>query len=192
MKSMGAIDKGLKEEELPDIIKQWRAASPAITKFWWDVDRAANKALDTGKMQTAGRLKIGYYDHKLFICLPSGRKLAYIEPEKRLNSFNRMELTYMGVGKTRKWERIMTYGPKLVENCIQAIARDILAEAMLRVDATGFDIVAHVHDEMIVEVPNGKSSVKELCDMMAESPDWVDDKLPLRADGYECEWYRKD
>ena len=192
MKAMGAQEMGLSDDEIQQIVTDWRDASPNIVKLWWDVDRAANKALDTGKMQTAGRLKIGYYDHKLFICLPSGRKLAYIEPEKRLNSFNRMELTYMGVGKTRKWERIMTYGPKLVENCIQAIARDILAEAMLRVDATGFDIVAHVHDEMIVEVPNGKSSVKELCDMMAESPDWVDDKLPLRADGYECEWYRKD
>ena len=135
---------------------------------------------------------IGYFDNKLQIKLPSGRILYYVNPGKIMNKFGQINLAYDGVGQNKKWSRIPTYGPKLVENIIQGICRDILADAMLRVEKAGFDIVAHVHDEIICEVPNGKSSVEEICSIMSELPDWADSTLPLNADGYECPWYKKD
>ena len=127
----------------------------------------------------------------LFVTLPSGRKLCYVKPRLEPNRFNRESLTYEGVGESKKWMRIETYGPKLVENIVQATARDLLALAMLRLRDAGFDIVMHIHDEAVLEVPIGKSTVQEVCDIMGQAPAWAEG-LPLRADGYECEFYKKD
>jgi DNA polymerase len=126
----------------------------------------------------------------LFVTLPSGRNLVYVKPKLMLNKFGREGLTYEGIGATKKWERIETYGPKIVENIVQATSRDLLADAMLRLDQAGFVIVAHVHDEVICEVPEGKSSVEEICSFMSKGPKWAQG-LPLTADGYECEFYQK-
>ena len=127
----------------------------------------------------------------LFITLPSGRNLVYVKPRIEVNRFGSDAITYEGVGGTKKWERIESYGPKFVENIVQATARDILAEAMLRLSASGFEIVMHVHDEAVLEVPTGISSIDEVCRIMSERPAWGNGLL-LSADGYECEFYKKD
>jgi DNA polymerase len=127
----------------------------------------------------------------LFITLPSGRNLVYVKPRIGVNRFGSDCVTYEGVGGTKKWERIESYGPKFVENIVQATARDILTEAMLRLSAAGFEIVMHCHDEVVCEVPLGKSSIDEVCRIMAERPKWANGLL-LSADGYECEFYKKD
>ena len=194
LESMGALDKkyGLTKDELPDLVKTWRDSNGSITQFWWDMDKAASKAFETGREQWAANICIGYFDNKLMVKLPSGRILYYVNPGKIMNKFGQINLAYDGVGQNKKWSRIPTYGPKLVENVIQGICRDILADAMLRVEAAGFDIVAHVHDEIICEVPFGVSSVDEICALMSQLPDWADSTLPLNADGYECDYYKKD
>ena len=189
--SMGALENGLKESELQDIIDAWRQANPKIVQFWYDIDRAAHKAIRTGQPQTVGKICITYQGGMMLIRLPSGRRLVYIRPRLKPNRFGHMSITYEGIGVGNKWERLETYGAKLVENITQGMCRDILVEAMRRVEQAGFDIVAHVHDEMIVEVPDGVSSVDELCGIMSIPPEWCAD-LPLRADGYECRFYRKD
>lgn len=191
LKSMGALEMGVKEHELQGLIDNWRSANPHIVKFWWDVDRAAVKAVkERGKISTHG-INFTYKSGMLFVNLPSGRNLVYVKPKIALNKFGREGLTYEGIGTARKWERIETYGPKIVENIVQAVSRDLLAEAMLRLDEAGYKIVAHVHDEVICEVQKGKGSVEEMCAIMAESPKWVKG-LPLKADGYECNFYMKD
>ena len=163
----------------------------SIVQFWWDVDKAAITAVkERTKTRTHGIL-FTYNSGMLFVTLPSGRDLVYVKPKLRLNKFGREGLTYEGIGLTKKWERIETYGPKIVENIVQATSRDLLAEALLRLDQAGFDIVAHVHDEVICEVPKGESSVEEICSLMSVSPKWADG-LPLIADGYECQFYQKD
>lgn len=189
--SMGALENGLKESELQDIIDAWRQANPKIVQLWYDIDRAAHKAIRTGQPQTIGKICIAYQGGMMLICLPSGRRLVYIRPRLEPNRFGHMSITYEGIGVGNKWERLETYGAKLVENITQGMCRDILVEAMRRVEQAGFDIVAHVHDEMIVEIPNGVSSVEEICGIMSIPPEWCAD-LPLRADGYECRFYRKD
>lgn len=189
--SMGALENGLKESELQDIIDAWRQANPKIVQLWYDIDRAAHKAIRTGQPQTVGKICIAYQGGMMLIRLPSGRRLVYIRPRLEPNRFGHMSITYEGIGVGNKWERLETYGAKLVENITQGMCRDILVEAMRRVEQAGFDIVAHVHDEMIVEVPNGVSSVEEICGIMSAPPEWCAD-LPLRADGYECRFYRKD
>lgn len=189
--SMGALENGLKESELQDIIDAWRQANPKIVQLWYDIDRAAHRAIRTGQPQTVGKICIAYQGGMMLIRLPSGRKLVYIRPRLEPNRFGHMSITYEGIGVGNKWERLETYGAKLVENITQGMCRDILVEAMRRVEQAGFDIVAHVHDEMIVEVPNGVSSVEEICGIMSIPPEWCED-LPLRADGYECRFYRKD
>ena len=189
--SMGALENGLKESELQDIIDAWRQANPKIVQLWYDIDRAAHKAIRTGQPQTVGKICIAYQGGMMLICLPSGRRLVYIRPRLEPNRFGHMSITYEGIGVGNKWERLETYGAKLVENITQGMCRDILVEAMRRVEQAGFDIVAHVHDEMIVEIPNGVSSVEEICGIMSVPPEWCAD-LPLRADGYECRFYRKD
>lgn len=189
--SMGALENGLKESELQDIIDAWRQANPKIVQFWYDIDRAAHRAIRTGQPQTVGKICIAYQGGMMLIRLPSGRKLVYIRPRLEPNRFGHMSITYEGIGVGNKWERLETYGAKLVENITQGMCRDILVEAMRRVEQAGFDIVAHVHDEMIVEVPDGVSSVEEICGIMSIPPEWCAD-LPLRADGYECRFYRKD
>lgn len=191
LKSMGAIEMGVAEEDLQGLINNWRNANPNITKLWWDIDRAALKVVKERTTENIGRVKIHYEKGMMFITLPSQRKLFYIKPRIELNKFGRDCITYEGVGTTKKWERIETYGPKLTENVVQAIARDLLCEAMLNVSAKGYDIVMHCHDEIIVEAPIGFGTVEELCRIMAINPGWAKG-LPLRADGYECEYYRKD
>ena len=189
--SMGALENGLKESELQDIIDAWRQANPKIVQLWYDIDRAAHRAIRTGQPQKVGKICIAHQSGMMLIRLPSGRKLVYIRPRLEPNRFGHMSITYEGIGVGNKWERLETYGAKLVENITQGMCRDILVEAMRRVEQAGFDIVAHVHDEMIVEVPNGVSSVEEICGIMSIPPEWCAD-LPLRADGYECRFYRKD
>lgn len=191
LKNMGALDMGLAEEELPPLVSRWRDANPHITKFWWDCDAAAIKAVREKTITEVGMIRFDCHSGMLFITLPSGRKLAYVKPRLEPNRFGRMGLTYEGIGESKKWLRIETYGPKLVENIVQGTARDLLAEGMLRLRDAGFDIVMHVHDEAVLEVPAGVSSVDEVCRIMAEAPAWAGG-LPLRADGYECDFYKKD
>ena len=189
--SMGALEMGLEEEELQPLVNQWRASNPHITKFWWDVDAAAVKAVKERTSISYKNLCFTYRSGILFVTLPSGRNLSYIKPRMTQNRFGRESLSYEGVGESKKWMRIETYGPKLVENIVQATARDLLALAMLRLRDAGYEIVMHIHDEAVLEVPDGVSSVDEVCRMMSVAPDWAAG-LPLRADGYECPFYKKD
>jgi DNA polymerase len=190
LKAMGALEMGVEEDELQGLIDNWRTANPRIVNFWWEVDKAAITAVkERTKTRTHGII-FTYQSGMLFVTLPSGRNLVYVKPKLMLNKFGREGLTYEGIGATKKWERIETYGPKIVENIVQATSRDLLADAMLRLDQAGFVIVAHVHDEVICEVPEGKSSVEEICSFMSKGPKWAQG-LPLTADGYECEFYQK-
>ena len=188
--SMGALDMGLSEDDLPPLVAAWRRANPHITQFWWDVDKAAVEAVTKRTVTRAGRIGFEYRSGILFVTLPSGRKLAYVKPRMAVNKFGREGLTYEGILENKKWGRIETYGPKLVENIVQGTARDLLAEAMLRVERKGYPIVMHCHDEIIAEVPEGMGSVEEMCGVMAVQPAWAEG-LPLRADGYECPFYQK-
>lgn len=189
--SMGALDMGLAEDELQPLVTQWRTANPHITKYWWDIDAAAVKAVRERVSVRVGSVCFSVRSGILFVTLPSGRNLAYVKPRLEKNRFDRDSLTYEGIGESKKWLRIETYGPKLTENIVQATARDLLALAMLRLRNAGFQIVMHIHDEAVVEVPIGQSSVEEVCDIMSQAPKWATG-LPLRADGYECEFYKKD
>ena len=188
--SMGALDMGLTEDELPPLVAAWRKANPHITQFWWDVDAAAVKAVTEKQKTKVGKIIFEYKSGILFITLPSGRKLSYVKPRMAVNRFGRDGLTYEGISENKKWSRIETYGPKLVENIVQGTARDLLAEAMLRVEKKGYPIVMHCHDEIIAEVPEGIGSVDEMCEIMAVQPEWAEG-LPLRADGFECRFYKK-
>ena len=191
LNAMGALDMGVAEEELQPLVKAWRAANPNITRLWWDIDRAALKAVKEKAPQKVGMIKLEYTSGMLFVTLPSGRRLSYVKPRVELNKFERDGVTYEGIGVSKRWARIDTYGPKLVENIVQATARDLLAEAMLAVDKAGYDIVMHCHDEVVIEAPIGAGSLEEVCTLMCITPEWAKG-LPLRADGYECEYYRKD
>lgn len=189
--SMGALKMGLTEEELPGLVSTWRSANPHITAFWWAVDEAAITAVRDKKPSKVGRVSFEYKSGILFVTLPSGRKLSYVKPRMMLNKFGREGLTYEGIGESKKWMCLETYGPKLVENIVQAASRDILAEAMLRLEKEGFDIVCHVHDEVVLEVPDGKSSVEEVNEIMTVNPVWTEG-LPLKAAGFESPFYKKD
>lgn len=191
LKSMGALEMGVEDHELQGLIDNWRRANRHIVKFWWDVDKMAIKAVKERTRTRTHGIVFAYKSGMLFITLPSGRNLVYVKPKFMMNKFGREGLTYEGIGTNRKWERIETYGPKIVENIVQAASRDLLAEAMLRLDRQGFSIVAHVHDEVVCEVPMGESGVEEICSIMSESPKWSEG-LPLNADGYECDFYQKD
>lgn len=186
--SMGALQMGLKEEELPEIIDSWREANPKIVQYWWDVEKAAMNAYKTGARSEIGKIAFEFWSGTLWMVLPSGRRLAYLKPRTQPNRFGRMSLTYEGVGQNHKWSRQETYSGRLVENATQAIARDILAEAMARMEDYGLNIVAHVHDEVIIEAPIGKYTVDEVCRLMAVKPDWCEG-LPLVADGYIASSY---
>ena len=188
--SMGALDMGLTEDELPPLVAAWRKANPHMVQFWWDVDAAAIKAVTEKQKTKVGKIIFEYKSGILFITLPSGRKLSYVKPRMAVNKFGRDGLTYEGISENKKWSRIETYGPKLVENIVQGTARDLLAEAMLRVEKKGYPIVMHCHDEIIAEVPEGSGSVDEMCEIMAVQPEWAEG-LPLRADGYQCSFYQK-
>lgn len=189
--AMGALDMGLKEAELPDLINNWRSSNPRIVQFWWDVDKAATKTVKDGSVNRVGRITFERYAGELFITLPSGRKLAYASPRLEPNRFGRMGITYMGIGTNNKWQRLETYGAVCVENIVQGSARDLLAEAMLRVSKAGLDIILHCHDELCVEVPIGSVTVEQLCKLMSENPPWADG-LPLSAAGFSCPYYQKD
>lgn len=197
--SVGALasmdrKKSIPEEELPGLVKSWRNANPNITKFWWDVDKAAKKAIrERTTVNLQYGLKFIYDPGVLFIQLPSGRKLSYIRPKiEPHQTFSGDKITYEGMEQTSKqWKRIDTYGPKLVENIIQATSRDCLREAMFRVDKAGYDIVMHVHDEVVLDIPKDRATVKEINELMGQPIKWAPG-LPLKADGYECSYYMKD
>ena len=191
LKAMGALQMGVLEDELQPLVTAWRQSNPRIVKLWWDVDKAAMTAVRQKTATETHGTRFTYQSGMLFITLPSGRNLVYVKPRIGVNQFGSDAITYEGVGGTKKWERIESYGPKFVENIVQATARDILAEAMLRLSASGFEIVMHVHDEAVLEVPTGISSIDEVCQIMAEKPKWANGLL-LSADGYECEFYKKD
>nr|DAE15281.1 MAG TPA: DNA polymerase I [Siphoviridae sp. ctUGR26] len=188
LKAMGALDMGLAEEELQPLVNAWRQSNPHIVRFWWDVDTAVKKVIKQRKAQTVKGVKFFYQSGMLFITLPSGRTLAYVKPRIGENRFGGESITYEGVGGTKKWERIESYGPKFVENIVQATSRDILMYAMKTLRCCS--IVAHVHDELIIEA-NPRMSLEVLCEQMARVPPWAKG-LILRADGYTCDFYRKD
>ncbi len=188
LKSMGALDMGLTEDDLQPLVDAWRMSNPFITKFWWDIDRAVKTTI-TQRVQTEVRgIKFMYKSGMLFIKLPSGRLLSYVKPKIGENKFGGESVTYEGIGATKKWERIESYGPKFVENIVQAVSRDILCYAM-RTLSHCF-IVGHVHDELIIECSPGVD-LNVVCQQMGRSPDWMPDIL-LRADGYETFFYKKD
>lgn len=191
LKAMGATAMGIPEAELKPLVDAWRSSNPNIMKFWWSVDRAVKYVVSTKQPYSGYGLRFSYEKGILFIELPSGRRLAYVRPRMGVNNFGSDCVTYEGLGSAKKWERIESYGPKFVENIVQATARDILAEAMQRLCRAGFKITMHIHDEVVLEVPRGVSSVEEVCSIMGETPAWAEG-LNLRADGYECEFYKKE
>ena len=191
LKAMGALDMGVPEDELPGLVNSWRGANPRIVQFWWDLDAAALKVVRHRTQARVGRIGLEYRSGFLFVTLPSGRRLAYVKPRIELNKFGREGLTYEGIGENKKWSRIETYGPKLTENVVQGTARDLLAYAMLRLDGAGYPVVMHIHDEAVAEVPEGTGSVADMTTLMSQGPEWAAG-LPLRADGYECYFYKKD
>ena len=188
LKSMGAIEMGLKEEELQPLVDSWRTANPNIVRFWWDVDRAVKKAVKQREPSVLRGIRFECRSGMLFITLPSGRRLAYVKPRIGENRFGGESVTYEGVGGTKKWERIESYGPKFVENIVQAISRDILCYAMRTLSHCR--ICAHVHDELIIECRKD-ASLEAICEQMGRTPPWAEG-LVLRADGYETQFYKKD
>ena len=188
LKSMGALEMGLAEEELQPLVDAWRSSNPMITQFWWDVDRAVKDCIRQRVPTETHGLRFDYRSAMLFITLPSGRRLAYVKPRIGENRFGGESVTYMGVSGTKKWERLESYGPKFVENIVQGTARDILCYAMQTLK--NCSIVAHVHDEVIIEADR-RMSVTAVCEQMGRTPPWAKG-LKLRADGYECEFYQKD
>ena len=188
LKAMGALEMGLAEEELPELVSAWRSSNPNIVRFWWDVDRAVKKAIKEKTTASTHGIQFSCRSGMLFITLPSGRMLSYVKPRMGENKFGGESVTYEGVGGTKKWERLESYGPKFVENIVQATSRDILMYAMQTL--RNCSIVAHVHDEVIIEADSGMS-LDEVCEQMARVPKWAAGLL-LRADGYTCEFYKKD
>jgi DNA polymerase len=188
LKAMGALEAGMKEDELQPLVDAWREANPHIVKFWWDVDRAAKKAVKEKSATETHGLQFVCRSGMLFIELPSGRHLSYAQPTIGENRFGGESVTYMGIGATKKWERIETFAGKLVENITQAVARDVLCYAMQTLGNER--IVMHVHDEIIIEA-EPELSLEEVCEKMGRTPPWARG-LILRADGYECQYYKKD
>lgn len=188
LKAMGALEMGLSEDELPPLVDAWRQANPMITKLWWDVDRAAMEAVRFKHTNETHGIVFSYKSGMLFITLPSGRQLAYVKPKIGTNKFGGDCITYEGVGGTKKWERLDSYGPKFVENIVQATARDILCYAMQTLRHCS--IVMHIHDEVVIEA-DPRMSLDAVCDQMGRTPPWAKG-LQLRADGYETDFYKKD
>lgn len=187
LKAMGALEMGLSEEELQPLVDMWRGSNPNITAYWWSVDNAVKTALKKRTPQTVGDVRFEYKSGMLFITLPSGRKLAYVKPRIGANRFGGESVTYMGVDGQKKWSRIESYGPKFVENIVQAVSRDILAYAM-RMLSHCF-ICGHVHDELIIEC-SPEVSLDAICEQMGRTPPWIPGLL-LQADGYACGFYQK-
>jgi len=190
LKAMGALEMGLAEEELQPLVNAWRAANPNITKFWWDVDRAALTAVKGRTTTQTHGIVFEFRSGMLLVHLPSGRHLSYVKPRISINRYGRDSVVYEGIGVARKWELIETYGPKLVENIVQAVSRDLLCYAMQRLNREGFRIVMHIHDEVVIEAPLD-STVGDVCRLMGHNPPWATG-LVLRADGFESEFYKKD
>ena len=188
LKAMGALDMGLEEEELQPLVDSWRAANPNIVRFWWDVDRCVKDTVKNRVTTETHGIRFFYQSGMLFIQLPSGRRLSYVKPRMGENRFGGEAVTYEGMGGTKKWERIESYGPKFVENIVQAISRDILAHSMRTL--SHFFVCGHVHDELIIECSMGVS-LYAVCEQMGRTPHWISGLL-LRADGYECGFYKKD
>lgn len=198
--SMGALRNGLTEEELPDIVERWRAANPAIVQFWYTVEAAAKEAVNTGR-------RIELWDGRLAfarecdptndldfmtIHLPNGRKLYYVKPHMGVNRFGRPSLCYWGQNQTtKKWEVIETYGGKLAENITQAVARDCLAEAVERLEAAGFPVAFHIHDEVVIDASPEKARLEDVVKIMSQVPAWAPG-LPLNADGWVNPFFKKD
>lgn len=188
LKAMGALEMGVAEEELQSLINMWRAANPNIVRFWWAVDRAAMTAVRDRKPSNTHGIRFDCMNGMLFIALPSGRRLSYVKPKIGKNQFGSDAVTYEGVGATKKWERIETYGPKLVENIVQAVSRDILCHALQALNQ--HRIVMHVHDEIVIEAEMDLS-MEAICAQMGQTPSWAEGLL-LRADGFVCPFYKKD
>ena len=188
LKAMGAIEMGLAEEELQPLVSMWRESNPRIVQYWWKVDTAVKTAIKEHVPTQVGIVQFFWKSGMLFIELPSGRRLAYVKPRIGENKFGGESITYMGTDAQKKWNRIESYGPKFTENIVQAISRDILAYAMNTLK--DYLIVGHVHDEVIIEAPT-EVSMNDVCELMGQTPPWVPGLL-LRADGYECDFYRKD
>lgn len=188
LKAMGALDMGLTENELYPLVQSWRSANPHIVDFWWQVDAAVKTAIKERIPMRTGCIRFLYQSGMLFIQLPSRRRLSYVKPRIGENRFGGESVTYEGIGATKKWERLESYGPKFVENIVQAISRDILCYAMQTLRCCA--IVGHVHDELIIECRKD-ASVTAICEQMGRTPPWAEGLL-LRADGYECDFYKKD
>jgi len=188
LKAMGALEMGLSEDELPALVSAWRQANPKIVQFWWAVDRAVMDAVTRKTTTKTHGIIFSARNGMLFITLPSGRSLAYVKPKIGENRFGGDCITYEGVGGTKKWERIDSYGPKFVENIVQATSRDILCYAMKTLRCCS--IVMHIHDELVIEADR-RMSLQAVCDQMSRTPPWASG-LQLRADGYETDFYKKD
>lgn len=188
LKAMGALDMGLTEEELQPLVDAWRTANPSIVTLWWDVDNAVKNAIKMHTSTETHGIKFTWRSGMLFITLPSGRKLTYVKPRISENKFGGESVTYEGIGSTKKWERLESYGPKFVENIVQAISRDLLMNAIKNLP--GFLIAGHVHDELLIECTED-ISLDDVCKSMAHNPEWFPDIL-LRADGYITKFYKKD
>ena len=192
--AMGALQSGIPEEELPALVRQWRDAHPNICAWWRSLESAAKKAILTKSSATdsIGKVRFDYEGKNLFMVLPSGRRLAYVNAQIGTNRFGNTSIIYAGQNQvTHKWEMLETYGGKLTENAVQACARDVLRDAMLRLDEAGFDIRMHVHDEVIINEPKNGRSLDEVIRLMCIPPEWAQD-LPLNAAGFESEFYMKD
>ena len=185
LKAMGALEMGLKKEELQPLVNSWRQSNPRIVKFWWAVDTAARDAINNKATVSCYGLVFSYQSGLLCITLPSKRRLFYVKPKIAMNQYGSESITYEGIGATKKWERIETYGPKLVENIVQATSRDLLAFSMRNLKA--LRIVMHIHDELVIEAPKN-IMLEEVVNVMSKSPEW----LELNADGYETEFYKKE
>ena len=188
LKAMGALEMGLHEDELPALVSAWRQANPKIVQFWWAVDRAVMDAVTRKTTTKTHGIIFSARNGMLFITLPSGRSLAYVKPKIGENRFGGDCITYEGIGGTKKWERIDSYGPKFVENIVQATSRDILCYAMKTLRCCS--IVMHIHDEVVIEADR-RMSLQAVCDQMGRTPPWASG-LQLRADGYETDFYKKD
>lgn len=188
LKAMGALDMGLTEDELQPLVSMWRESNPNIVDYWWQVDEAIKTAIKMRIPTKVGSIQFTVRNGMLFITLPSGRKLAYVKPRISINRFGGEGVSYMGIDATKHWSRIESYGPKFTENIVQAVSRDILAYAMRTLSHC--QIVAHVHDELIIEAKQDVS-LAAICEQMGRTPPWIPGLL-LRADGYECKFYKKD
>lgn len=190
LKAMGAIKLGLTEDELSPLVQMWRNASPNIVQFWWDIDKAAKECIKTHLPQTTHGMRLVYRSGCLFLRLRSGRYLCYPKPKIGINRFGSESITFMGINTVKKWGRIETYGAKLVENIVQATSRDLLAEAMRRLEADGNQVVMHIHDEAVIDAPKD-SSLETMVNIMTEVPNWADG-LILNAAGFVGDFYKKD